>query len=214
VTKQFISDHRGRRSSRTTIGLVLAASLILFHSGTFAAEPGRSGDRDAYVVMNAGSDSSTMSGSLDDIRRAKALRVGREALLYFRHDGASYVIRDADTLRRAAQIFEPQQQLGARQAELGSRQAALGSKQAAFGAQQARMGVRQAEATPTAAAALGEQQEELGRQQDALGRQQDELGKQQDVLGREQDRLAAEAEIKFRALVREALGRGLAQRVN
>ena len=101
--------------------------------------------------MNAGTDSNTMNGSLDDIARANALRVGREALL---------------------------------------------------------------KATPTAAAAVGEQQEELGRQQDALGRRQDELGKQQDVLGREQDHLAAEAEIKFRALVRDALGRGLAQRVN
>jgi hypothetical protein len=171
-------------------------------------------DGPSYVLLTPGSQSSTMSGSTDDLRRARALRVGREGLFYVRRNGAAYVIRDAATLRRAEAIFGPQQALGARQAELGSRQAALGSRQAALGAEQARLGARQAGAAPRQAAALAERQEALGRQQDALGRQQDALGRQQDALGREQDRLGREAQARLLALVAEAIRRGLAQRVD
>ena len=177
--------------------------------------------RTSYVLLTAGSQSSMMSGSTDDLRRARALRVGRDGLLYVRQRGAAYVIRDPATLRRAEAIFEPQQALGARQAELGSRQAALGSRQAALGAEQARLGARQAAATPRQAAALagrqselGRQQDALGRQQDALGRQQDALGRQQDALGREQDRLGREARERLRALLAEAIRSGVARRVD
>ena len=168
----------------------------------------------SYVLLTPGRQSTMMSGSTDDLRRARALRVGREGLLYVRQGGAAYVIRDAATLRRAEAVFEPQQAMGARQAELGSRQAELGSRQAALGAQQARLGARQAGASPRQAAALAEQQDALGRQQDALGRQQEALGRQQEALGREQERLGREAQGRLRALVAEAIQRGLAQRTN
>lgn len=174
----------------------------------------QSDSRTSYVLLTAGSQSSMMSGSTDDLRRARALRVGREGLLYVRQGGAAYVIRDAATLRRAEAIFEPQQALGARQAELGSRQAALGGRQAALGAEQARLGARQAGASPKHAEALARQQDALGRQQDALGTQQDALGRQQDALGREQDRLGHQAQGLFHALVEEAIRRGVAQRLD
>jgi hypothetical protein len=61
---------------------------------------------------------------------------------------------------------------------------------------------------------LGRQQCELGRQQAALGEQQAALGRQQAALGREQARAAELAQPQFRALVNEALKRGLAQRVD
>jgi hypothetical protein len=179
-----------------------------------AAGPIQSDGGTSYVLLTAGSQNSMMSGSTYDLRRAHAIRVGREGLLYVRQGGAAYVIRDAATLRRAEAIFEPQQALGARQAELGSRQAALGDRQAALGAQQARLGARQAGASPRQAAALAHRQDELGRQQDALGRQQDALGRQQDALGREQERLGRQAEGPFRALVEDAIRRGVAQRTN
>lgn len=200
------------RQSRRLFLAVLAAFCGLFAliqpSAVVAA------DRTSYVLFSQGSSSTTMSGSTDDLRRARALRAGAEALLYVRRDGASYVVRDPATLRRAEAIFEPQQAMGARQAELGSRQAALGSRQAALGAQQARLGARQASASPALAAELGRQQSALGRRQDDLGRQQDALGQQQSALGREQSRLAREADAKFRALLAEALRSGLARRVD
>jgi len=179
-----------------------------------AAGAVQSADPIAYVLLSPGSQDSTMSGSTDDLRRARALRRGHEGLLYVRRGGADYVIRDAETLRRAEARFAPQKALGARQAELGSRQAALGSRQAALGAEQARLGARQASATPSQADALGRQQDALGRQQDELGRRQNELGRQQDALGREQDRLGREAEARFRALLADAIRSGVAQPLN
>ena len=192
----------------------LSGLALMIPAPAAAASTTRSADRASYVLFAQGNDSTSMSGSTDDMKRARALRVGEEALLYVRHGGKAYVIRDAATLRRAESIFEPQKVLGGRQAELGSRQAALGSRQAALGAQQARLGAQQATATPARAGELDRQQEELGRQQDALGRQQDALGKQQDVLGREQDRLGREAEAKFRVLLADALQSGVAKPVN
>lgn len=179
-----------------------------------AAVAGESEDRTSYVLFSQDSRDVTMSGSTEDIERARALRSGREALLYVRQGGAAYVIRDPATLRRARLIFEPQEALGARQAELGSRQAALGGLQAQLGAQQARLGAQQASASPGRVAELGRQQAVLGRRQDELGRRQNALGTQQSALGREQARLAREADSKFRALLADAMRSGVARRVN
>jgi hypothetical protein len=198
-------------SSRRIALAGLAALCALAISAPPAAS---AGDRASYVLFTPGSDSTSMSGSMDDLRRARALRAGSEALLYMREGAAAYVIRDPATLRQAKAIFEPQEALGARQSELGSRQAALGARQAELGAEQARIGSRQAEATPGEAAELAAQQGELGRRQGELGEQQAALGEQQDVLGREQDRLGRIANDKLQALLADALRRGLAQRVN
>lgn len=204
------------RKSRSALALLAALSglLVLSHAPAAAAGADESGDRTSYVLLEQGSRSSTMSGSIEDLGRARALRRGEEGLLYVRQGGAAYVIRDPATLRRAEAIFEPQQALGARQAHLGSRQGALGSRQAALGAQQARLGARQANATPRQQHELGRQQAALGRQQDALGRQQEALGRQQSALGQEQHRLAREANARLRALVADAIERRLAERVN
>ena len=206
-----------RRNRILLAALALAAGPAV-PLQSVAAGPVRADERTSWILLNAGSESVTMSGSTDDVRRARALRTGREALLYVRQNGTAWVIRDPATLRRAEAIFAPQRAMGARQAELGARQAALGSRQAALGSQQAtlgseqaRLGARQASAPPRAAEALGHQQSALGDQQDALGRQQDELGRQQDALGRQQDalgqqdRLGREAQEQLRALVAEAI---------
>lgn len=190
--------------------LALAAAFC----GLLGQAPAAAADRASYVLFDAGSSSISMSGSTEDLRRARALRSGSEALLYVRQGDSAYVVRDPATLRRAEAIFEPQQAMGARQAELGSRQAELGSRQAALGAQQARLGARQAGASPARAAELGREQAALGRRQDELGRQQNALGEQQSALGREQSRLGREAEVKFQALLADALRSGVARRVD
>jgi beta-lactamase regulating signal transducer with metallopeptidase domain len=199
---------------------------------------------DEYVLLSA-DGSSTMSGSTEDIARAKKLLgPGEREILWFRQGGKEYVVRDPQTLKAAADLFAPQAELGkrqaalgAKQAELGSRQAALGAEQAKLGGQQAKLGAEQArvaadEARETADGkevndrlarqqdelsakqdALGRQQDELGRKQDALGKQQDELGRQQDELGKQQDKLGREAEAKFRALMSDAIAKGIARPV-
>lgn len=168
----------------------------------------------SYVLLNPGSESTSMSGSMEDLRRARSLRTGNEGLLYFREGGVAYIIRDAAILRQAAALFAPEEALGTKQSELGSRQAALGQAQARLGAQQARLGSQQANATPAGQDELSRRQNELGREQGELGRRQEELGRQQGALGREQERLARIAEAKLQALLAEAVRLGEAQRVN
>ena len=111
------------------------------------------GDRTSYVLFSPGSESISMSGSTDDISRARAFRRGSEALLYVRENGAAYVIRDPATLAQAQELFRPEEELGARQGELGQRQGELGRRQGELGAQQGE---------------LGRQQGELGREQARL----------------------------------------------
>ena len=203
------------RTSRIALSALAAlAAPILFVAPAGTASAAESSDRLSYVFMAQGGRDSSMSGSTEDYRRAKALRSGSEGLLYFRQDGTAYVIRDAETLRQAKAIFAPQEAMGRRQGELGSRQAALGTRQARLGAEQARLGIQQADATPQRAGELGRQQAALGRQQDQLGQQQDVLGKEQSALGREQERLGHIAQGELRTLIAEALRRGVAQRVD
>jgi hypothetical protein len=171
-------------------------------------------DRLNYVLFTGNDDSTMMSGSSDDVSRARAYRAGHAPLLYVREGGTAYVIRDAALLRRAQAIMEPQRQLGERQGELGRKQGELGSRQAALGAEQGRLGALMANSTPGQMASLAERQAALGEHQSSLGAQQAELGDRQAELGRQQEHLAELAQGQFRALVDEALRRGAAQRVN
>ena len=192
----------------------LAALSVLAMAPAAVAGTTQSGDRVNYVLFASDSDSTSMSGSMDDIHRAQAVRNDHEALLYVRKGNAAYVIRDPATLRQAKAILRPQEELGARQGELGRRQGELGAKQGELGAEQGRLGALQANARPREAAELARQQGELGRRQGELGEQQGELGRQQGELGREQARLADIAQGQIRVLIDDAIRRGLAQRVN
>ncbi|HEX9933235.1 MAG TPA: hypothetical protein VGB08_10375 [Allosphingosinicella sp.] len=201
---------------RLTLAVVAALSglLVLASPAATASAAQERADRMSYVLLSPGGTSATMSGSTDDMRRARSLRNGQEGLLYVRRGGAAWVIRDAETLRRAQALFASQQALGAQQGELGSRQAALGQRQAALGAEQGRLGRQLAGASPRRSEELSRQQEELGRRQEALGEQQEALGRRQEALGREQERLGREAEAGMRSLVADAIRRGVAQPVD
>lgn len=195
--------------------LLAGAALALAAATAWASPPDHAPQRTyGYVFFDAGSRGAEMSGSIEDVRRAKALRTGDDGLLYVRQDGAAYVIRDAATLAKAKALFEPQEALGRQQAELGSRQAALGRDQAQLGAQQAALGRRQVSLSPDADAELSRQQAELGRQQAALGKRQGDLGRQQAELGRQQAEAGRIAEQQIRALLDEAVRSGLAKRID
>lgn len=173
-----------------------------------------SGDRLSYVLLTDKGGNAMMSGSIEDITRARSLRAGDVPLLYIHEGGVAYVIRDAAILRRAQEIIAPQQELGRRQGELGKQQGGLGRRQGALGAEQGRLGRMMADARVRELSELGRQQGELGRQQATLGEQQAVLGHRQAELGHEQARLAEAARPQLRALVTDAIQRGLAQRVN
>jgi hypothetical protein len=172
-------------------------------------------DRMSYVFFDGSGDGSAMmSGSSDDVRLAEKYRAGHSPLLYVRDGGLAYVIRDAELLRRAEAIMAPQRQLGERQGELGRQQGELGARQAALGAEQGKLGALMANATPRQMSSLAARQAALGEHQSSLGAQQAELGERQSELGRQQAHLAELARPQFRALVNEAIQRGLAQRVD
>ena len=196
------------------VGVAALSAVTLIHAPEAVAKTVESPNQLNYVLFAPNSDSTSMSGSMDDIRRAQAYRNGKEALLYVRQGGNAYVIRDAATLSQARALFKPQEELGERQGELGRRQGELGKKQAALGAEQARLGALQADARPSEAGRLARQQGELGRRQGELGAQQGELGRQQGALGAEQGRLAQIAHSKLRGLIADAIRRGLAQPVS
>lgn len=195
-------------------GLAAFSAMSMLQAPVAVAGTVQSADRMSYVLFASDSDSTSMSGTMEDIRRARANRNGHEALLYVRQGDAAYVIRDPATLRQAKAIFKPQEDLGARQGELGRRQGELGKRQGELGAEQGRLGARQANSPPREAAELARQQGELGRRQGELGAQQGELGRQQGELGREQARLASVAQEKIKLLLADAIRRGLAQRVD
>jgi hypothetical protein len=136
-----------------------------------------------------------------------------------------------------------QAELGKKQAELGMKQAEFGQKQAALGLKQAQLGMRHAELSLQVARAsaqgdeaararqekelekseealekeqeaLEQQQEALSKEQEALGRQQESLGREQEKLGEQQEALAREGEKKMKALIDEAVRKGLAEPVD
>ena len=197
---------------RWIVPLLLAIAPA--QSATSHPADAHSSNRLSYVFFEGGSGSSMSSGTSDDYRLAARYRAGRTPMLYVREDGAGYVIRDPAILRRAQAIMAPQQELGRRQGALGRQQGALGRQQGALGAEQGRLGRLMANARVREIGELGRQQGELGRRQAALGEQQAALGRQQGALGQEQARLAEAAQPQFRALLADAIRRGLAQRVD
>jgi hypothetical protein len=191
---------------------VVVGLATVLSPASVAAGSSPSDGSSAFVLFNPGSGGADMSGSMEDLRRAKSLRVDSEGLLYVREGGAAYVIRDAATLRRAKSFFEPEEALGARQNELGSHQTALGEQQSKLGTEQAVLSKREANSSHREATDLGRQEQALSSEEEALGRQQEALGRRQEELGREQSRVSAIAAGQVMALFHEALRLGLAHR--
>ena len=169
------------------------------------------------------------------IRAQKEAKRLDRRVLWFRLDGRSYLVTDADLTARAAKTLEPIQELGERQGRLGAEQGRWGAVQGQLGAMQGRIGALQARVAVAAVEEsrdgangraaddadlaamrreledLRAQVERLGAEQRSLGGRQRELGKRQGELGRQQ---AAESKFVFgdlRALAKEALASGRAQ---
>ena len=205
-------SHRALAGALLCLTLPLAATPAPAGAGLTAPDPT---PRLAYVMLEADSDVSLMAGTREDLRQARAHRIGRGALLLLRRDGRRYVVRDPVTLRRADTILAPQRALGGRQAALGAQQSALGERQAKLGAEQARIGRLMAAAGPAAPRGSGYDAEQrgLGDRQGALGGEQAALGARQAALGEEQRRVSLVAEGKLRALLDEAIRNGIAQAI-
>lgn len=164
-----------------------------------------SSDGEAFAFLS-GDSSVWIDGSSIDSDKVRALRKNGEPLLWFRRDGAEYVVRDRELVEQAREILRPQMELGeqqaelggrqgelgAQQGELGARQGELGSKQGALGAEQARLAAAQAELAGTDGreAELRERRDELERRMRELAARQRELAERQRELGAKQRALA------------------------
>jgi beta-lactamase regulating signal transducer with metallopeptidase domain len=107
---------------------------------------------DFAFVLSRDGKTSTMSGSSDDVERARRFMRSDEPLFWFRMDGKEYVVRDTEIIRQVEAAWAPlneigkeQGKLGAQQGELGKQQGAIGARQGDIGKDQGELGVKQAE---------------------------------------------------------------------
>ncbi len=193
--------------------------------------------RDAYVLLKDGHN--VMNGSLADLQQARQLDDGN-GVLWLRHDGKRYVVRDAATLARFQQLHaetvrlgEAQGQLGEQQGKLGERQGEIGVRMGEAGARIGALAARQAElalaahaegnnskARQEAAEAARREAEKVRAQIDTpalreqmqqLARQQAQLGKQQAELGRRQAEASAHAQREAERMIQQAISNGIAR---
>ncbi|WP_337053046.1 M56 family metallopeptidase [Pseudoxanthomonas sp. USHLN014] len=192
--------------------------------------------RDAYVLVQG--NESTMSGSSEDLRRARALDDGK-GVLFVRRAGKSYVIRDAATLSRFKAVYAETSRIGEAQGKLGEQQGALGERQGSIGGRMGEIGsrlgdlaVREAQlsvaggdsaaarkaiedahrATEKARAEM--EDPAMQREMAELSRQQEALGQQQAVLGKQQAAASARAQREAELIINQTLQRGLAQPID
>jgi bla regulator protein blaR1 len=103
----------------------------------------RDAEDDLRFVYFLSEDHTTMSGSSDDMRRARRLKTPGEPMLWFMRDGKAFVVRDRATLQQLENIWEPVGRIGAEQGAIGAKQGAIGAKQGEVGAKQGLIGAEQ-----------------------------------------------------------------------
>ncbi|OJH39731.1 hypothetical protein BON30_16345 [Cystobacter ferrugineus] len=131
----------------------------------------------------------TMSGTTDDLRAARALAgEGNKPLLYVRRDGQEYLIRDAATLKAVEESFATQREIGEKQSELGRKQSELGHKQSELGRKQAELGYKQAT---------------IGRKMADVARKRSDLALERHRLERTNAQVSPEFERREQELERE-----------
>ena len=142
-----------------------------------------------------------VSGSEDDRDTVRSLEKKISGdFIWFVHNGQSYVIRDAETVRTAQKLYEPMEELGKKQAVLGKQQEELGRQQEAIGKEMEKVRVQvpaDIEARLKKVEAMIKElesnatQEDLGRLQGELGDIQGEIGNLQGKAGDRQGRIGA-----------------------
>jgi len=184
------------------VGLITALGLS-GPIGSAAADPDCDDDG---VVVNGDSDltyvhflddkTTSMSGKLSDIDRARRFKQPNERIMWFRDGGREYVIRDPATLKEIEVIWRPVKEIGDAQGKLGKQMGELGRKMGELGSQQGLLGTRQGTmSTRQATLSMRESNRSLSDAQRAdLARQRGVLQDQMRAL--EQQMRALEAPMK------------------
>lgn len=144
--------------------------------------------------------STTMSGSSEDVERARRHRRSNERLLWFRYGRQEYVVRDAGVLREVEELWDPVSRIGEEQGRIGEQQGAIGeeqgrigmqqgeigARQGRVGAQQARIGARLARLAARETGDISEsERREVEREREQLQTEMRQLGREMEELGRE-----------------------------
>lgn len=154
----------------------------------------RSGGAEPFALVRPGRNGTSSSGDRADWRDMEAAkRAIPGEFLWFRQDGKAYVVRDAVVVAKVVETWSPVDRLGAEMEGYGREMEKHGKKMESLG--------RQMERQPTHD--LGQQMQEASKPMDALGKQMKVLGKQMEIE-------AHAAEKTTRALIKDAMTKGLA----
>jgi len=213
-------------------GLALFAGLA--SPSALRGLPGEGSRRDAYVLV-LGKDTFSTNLNFDSFAHMRESRSGD--FLWFRRNGASYLIEDPATLREAQELFAPLRALEPKQKDLSRRQEALDREQDALDSQIDRLTEETGEsggdwddefavpdemetAPPSDEdrAEIDRQLEELRNQQEALRPRQHEiesknreLDSEERALDAREDKLERAAESRLWSLMDAAIRSGVAK---
>lgn len=171
------------------------------------------GPQDGYALVRKGEEGFSMTGNSSDADDVEVARRGMDSdFIWFRRDGKTWVISDADTVARARQAWASTDALGKQMEGLSTRMQPHSDRMEALGKRMESLGIDNAFDTPETRAAsekmqsLGEEMGVLGQrqallamksikasgaEQERLRREQDQLSRQQDALSEQMDRHAA-----------------------
>jgi bla regulator protein blaR1 len=100
---------------------------------------------DVEFILFSEDGTVSMAGSTENRERAERHRRPGEPMLWFRHEGREYVVRDRAVLREVEALWDPVSRIGAEQGRIGEQMGEIGEAQGHVGAQQGEIGARQGE---------------------------------------------------------------------
>ena len=127
------------------------------------APPERSSVSDSDFMLLTTDDEMVWHAGSRDHMRIRSLQRNGEPMLWFRYEGAEYVVRDPEVVAQAEAIWQPLSDIGKTQGELGAQQGALGAEQGKHGAAMGELGAEQGQ--------LGSRLGELAMKQASLSLQ-------------------------------------------
>ena len=205
---------------RAAVGATLAALAALLCS---ARATEASGTQISYVAVSG--DTVIMSGDMRDLAaaRSESRARGGADLLWFRHAGKAYVVRDPAITAEIRRLHAPENALSREQDALGREQDRLSARQEALGARQEDLerrldeiadrsdGGEHLEAAAGERAELSGRLDALSRDQEALSRLEEELSRKEEELSGREDELSRQIDREVQALLADVVARGGAE---
>jgi beta-lactamase regulating signal transducer with metallopeptidase domain len=151
-----------------------------------------SSDGESYAVIRGGDtehmsfSGNWMQGQREEIEKARKQAGGKD-ILWFTHEGKSYVVDDPATLAQIEAMYGPIDELGRQQEALGKKQEALGKQQEDLGKQQEGASV----ATPDMSKEIAKMEEAMAKLKASQGKNmtQEQFSDLQERLGELQSRI-------------------------